>query len=140
MQDLTVFIANHMALSYSFAGLLILLLFIEFFRAKRNKVRINTAYAVQLINRQHANVVDIRPEDSYRGGHIIDATCISANELSQNQKKIERFKNKPLILVCGTGTDSQKIAASLAKQGYNIYAIAGGMRAWSDAGLPLVKN
>ncbi len=55
-------------------------------------------------------------------------------------KKLDRLKNKPLIVVCDNGVDSQKAAASLSKQGYTVFALAGGLRAWSGAELPLVKE
>jgi len=140
MQDLTLFIANHLALTYSLAVVLILLLIVESLRAKRNTTTVTTATAVQLINRDNAVVIDLRPQDAYRKGHILDAYALSAKEIQEGSKKIEKLKTKPIILVCSTGQESQKIAALLTKQGYTSYSLLGGMRSWMDADLPLIKE
>lgn len=140
MQNLSVFLSNHLALTYTLAGILLLLVIVEFLRLKRDNFRINVPKAIQLINRENATVLDIRSKDLFSKGHIIDSQQMTAKELQENPKRIERFKTKPLILVCSTGNESQKIAALLIKQGYNVYSLSGGIRAWVDADLPLVKD
>lgn len=140
MQDLEIFISTHWQLAYSFAAILTLLTIVEFLRARRTTTMVDTTRAVHLMNREHATVIDMRAADAFRQGHIIDAVAMSLNDLEQNAKKHEKLKNKPIILICSSDTEAQKTAASLAKQGYNSYALAGGMRAWKDAGLPLVKS
>jgi rhodanese-related sulfurtransferase len=107
---------------------------------KRNNFRITATQAVQLINRQNAAIIDIRATDSFRKGHIIDAVSLTSKEIMDGSKKIEKFKNKPVIIVCNAGIESQKIAALLLKQGYNAFSLSGGIRAWSEAELPLVKE
>ena len=133
MQDLFTFMTHHLALSYSLAIVLFLLAVVEFMRLKRNNFRINTTQAVHLINRQNAVIIDIRSNELFRKGHIIDAASVTAKEIMDGGKKIEKYKNKPVIIVCNSGMESQKIAASLLKRGYNAYSLSGGIRAWSDA-------
>lgn len=140
MQDLEIFISTHWQLAYGFAAVLTLLVIVELLRAKRATSMVDTARAVYLINREHATVIDTRPTEAFRQGRIIDAVTFSLDELQQNTKKLEKLKNKPIILVCNADAEAQKTAASLAKQGYNSYALAGGIRAWTEAGLPLVKS
>lgn len=140
MENFSVFIAKHMGLFYTFATTLIALMIIETIRSKRGRARLRPAEAVLLINKQNAVVIDIRNNDSFRKGHIVDALSLPVGELAQAGKKLEKFKNKPVIVVCGNGTDSQNAAANLAKQGYNAFILSGGIRAWSGAELPLVKE
>lgn len=140
MQDITLFISHHLELAYGFAILLVLLVIIEFFRLRRLNFRVAPAQAVQLINRDNAVVIDLRANETYRQGHIIDALCLTARELADNPKKIDKYRNKPIILVCATGVESQKTALILSKQGYQVYALTGGIRGWAGADLPLVKN
>jgi len=140
MQDFTVFIANHMGLFYGLGAILIALMFIEYLRNKRSNFHVGPSEAVQLINRHNAVVIDVRPNDTYNKGHIVDSVCIPAHELTDSPKKLGKYKGKPVILVCNTGMQTQKIAASLKKQGYTAFSLSGGMRAWSDAQLPLVKE
>lgn len=139
MQDLTTFIFNHLLLSYAFSGVLVLLMIVEFLRQKRNTFVIDTTRAVQLINHDNAVVIDIRVADSYAKGHIIDAVSITSSDLTTNTKKYEKYKLRPVIVVCNTGSESQKIAAFLLKQGYNAYSLSGGLRAWTGADMPLIK-
>ncbi|EKD71967.1 MAG: hypothetical protein ACD_46C00044G0004 [uncultured bacterium] len=137
MQDLGQFIAKHLALTYAFALVLILLMIVEFFRMRRNQVNINAAQAVQLINRQNAVIIDIRASELFAKGHIIDALSLSAADLN-NYKKIEKYKKRPIIIVCNSGIESQKVAAHLLKNGYNTFSL--GIRTWIDADLPLIKD
>lgn len=140
MQDFMTFLSNHLTLTYTLAATLLLLMVVEFLRLKRHNVSIDVPKAVQLINREQAVVIDIRPKDLYRKGHIIDAHSISAKEMQENTKKMDKFKTRPLILVCARGNESQKITILLRKQGYNAYSLSGGISAWITTELPLVKE
>lgn len=140
MQDLTNFIAAHMGLAYSFVAIVFLLCIVEILRAKRKTVSIDIPQAVHLINRENAVVVDIRGNESFKNGHILDALSMASKDLLQSPQKLEKYKKKPLILVCQAGNESQKIAAFLSKHGYNVYSLSGGLRAWSDASMPVVKQ
>lgn len=140
MDNITVFMTNHMGLFYILAITMTALMIVEFLRAKRGQARLEPAQAVLLINKENAVVIDIRNNETYRKGHIVDAVCMPAKELETTNKKLDKYKNKPMILVCNNGQDSQKAAASLAKNGYNAFVLSGGMRAWSSASLPTVKE
>ena len=49
-------------------------------------------------------------------------------------------KTKPLIVCCETGNRSASAAAALRKQGFErVFNLAGGMKAWQDAGFPIEK-
>ncbi|MBX3709847.1 MAG: rhodanese-like domain-containing protein [Gammaproteobacteria bacterium] len=140
MQDLTTFIIKHPLLSAAIIVILILITIIELIRAKRSTTNLNPAQVTQLINRENAVVIDIRQHDAYRNGHIIDAQSVVPREIQQNLKKLEKFKNRPIIVVSNANNESQKIAALLLKHGYNAYSLAGGIRAWIEAQMPLVKE
>lgn len=45
-------------------------------------------------------------------------------------------KDEEVVLYCGSGNSCTRIAQSLRAQGYRTVALAGGYRAWVDAGLP----
>ena len=140
MENMTVFIAHHMGLFYGFAAILIGLMLIEFLRSKRAQARVAPKDAVLLINKKNAAVIDIRANDHFRNGHIVDAVNAPLRDWPTAAKKIERFKSKPVIVVCDNGVESQKAAASLTQQGYTAFALSGGLRAWTSAELPLVKE
>ena len=140
MQDLTIFIFNHPFLSWGISIVLVLLILIELVRVKRNSFNISPSQATMMMNYEHAVIIDIRNKEQFRTGHIIEAHSITSKDLQDNRKKIERFKGKPLIIVCQAGVESQKIAALLLKEGYNAYSLAGGMNAWRTDELPVVKE
>jgi rhodanese-related sulfurtransferase len=140
MQDLVQFLSNHSYLTTAVIAVFVLVTLVELLRAKRNTSQLRPSEAVQMINRQNAIVIDARSQDQYRKGHIIDAQWITNQELTASNKKLAKYKSKPLIVVCHSGTESQKIAARLMKEGYNACALAGGMRSWYDAQLPVIKE
>ncbi len=140
MQELTTFFSHHLLLSLAAAAIFVLIVIIETIRAKRNVFNVTPTQAIQLINRENAVVLDIRPKDAYRLGHIIDAISFTTQEITGTSKKLEKFKIRPIIIVATVGSESQKIAALLLKRGYNAYSLTGGMRAWNEGQLPLIKE
>ena len=140
MQEFITFLTHHLALSAAFALVVILLVLIEFIRAKQRTNDATPQEVTQMINHNQAVIIDIRPPESYRLGHIINALSFSPQDLRENDKKLEKFKEKPLIIVCDIGIESQKIAALLYKHEYDAYSLTGGLRAWRAQDLPLVKE
>ncbi|RDI41696.1 rhodanese-like domain-containing protein [Aquicella lusitana] len=140
MQEIMTFISNHPVLSLSALIIFVLIVVIEFIRARQKALSLTPSQATQLINRENAVVIDVRANDLYRKGHIVGAVSLPAQEILETPKKVEKFRAKPIIVVCGAGVESQKVAALLQKQGYNAYSLTGGMRAWDSADMPVVKE
>lgn len=140
MQELTVFISHHPLLSAATLAVFILVMLTEFMRAKRNAFNISPAQVTHLINREHATIIDIRQNETYRKSHIIDAQSINPKDIIQNPKKLDKYRAKPIIIVANATQESQKIAALLLKHGYNAYSLNGGMRAWNEAQMPLIGD
>lgn len=139
MQDFFLFIQNHWILSTAFVVVVVLLVILEFIKLRSSASQLSPLQATQLINHQNAVVIDIRAHDVFSAGHIIGAHSIPANELTKN-KKIEKFKSQPLIIVCNTGQESARIAETLNQQGYNAKVLANGIRSWREADMPLIKG
>ena len=114
-----------------------------FFPLLRQRGKGNTGLsvkeAVNLVNRENAVFVDLRPAQSYREGSIPSARNLPADEFEQKAATLPR--NKPLILVCDTGRDSAKMAGVLrGKNTENVYTLAGGMGAWKADGMPVKQH
>ena len=108
-------------------------------RKGRGGKGLSTAEAIQLINQRQGVWVDVRPTEQFRAGHIAQARSLPAAEVEQKASSLP--KNKPLLLVCETGRDSNRIAARLRTQGFaEVSVLEGGMRAWSSAGLPVTQK
>lgn len=140
MQELSTFITRHPFLCGAALVLFVLLTIIELIRAKRKAADLTPSAVTHKINRENAVILDLRSQDLFKQGHIIDARTFASDALQKNPAVLDKFKTKPLILICNNGLESQKTAAFLIKSGYNAYSLAGGMRAWNDAQLPIIKD
>ena len=96
--------------------------------------------AVQLINRERAVVVDVREPEEFAAGHVTGAKNVPLNQLEQKLQTTVKNKSLPLLLVCATGARAQRAVATAKKLGYEqAQAVAGGLKSWKDANLPLEK-
>ena len=114
-----------------------------FFKSATQKYRVITnPEAVRLMNDEEAVVIDLRPIDEFRRGHIINSVNLLPTEIkNQNVGKIEHYKGNPVIIVDINGVSSSTSAALLTKQGFEkVYVLKDGLTAWSGANLPLVKK
>ena len=101
---------------------------------------VNTLEATQLINRQDALVLDVRNAEEFRQGHILNARNIPMSQLDTRHSDIARYKEKPVIVACESGSRSGAAAAVLRKQGFaQVFNLSGGIAAWQQAGLPVEK-
>lgn len=102
---------------------------------------VSASEAVILINRSHAVVLDVRDDAEFAAGHIADAKHIPLAQLPDRLKELTRFKDKPVLVYCESGARSAKAAAILAKNEFKqVQQLQGGIKAWQDAKLPLVKG
>lgn len=99
--------------------------------------------AVAKINREKAVVVDVREPEEYVKGHITNAKNIPLSQLDERLPQVAKNKAVPVILVCDKGARAVRAVraeAQAKKLGFEkAQALAGGMKAWRDAGLPVDK-
>ena len=92
------------------------------------------------INRRKAYVLDLRPEEVFKVGRLPGAKSISATEITAAIEKLKLDRKLPVVLVCETGAQSHKAVAEVQKLGFvEVGSLDGGVQAWKDAALPLVK-
>ena len=116
------------------------LIFSELRRKASGMIAVDPVAAVQLINNDGI-VLDLRSNEAYSRGHIVNAKSIPFDELDAHKNKINAFKNKPIVAVCEAGTTSTKAVATLRNAGFeSVYGLKGGMNAWNEAGLPVVTG
>ncbi len=96
--------------------------------------------ATHLINREDALVIDVREAAEYGTGHVLGAKNIPLARVAAAGADLAKRKERPVIVYCETGNRSASAAAMLRKQGFaRVFNLAGGMKAWQDAGLPVEK-
>jgi rhodanese-related sulfurtransferase len=97
--------------------------------------------ATLLINREDAIIVDVRESAEWSAGHIPNARHIALGHLSSHLSEIDKFKDKPIILVCASGNRSGSGCGMLKKAGFQqVYNLSGGVGAWNGAGLPMTRK
>ncbi|WP_367606451.1 rhodanese-like domain-containing protein [Legionella sp. W05-934-2] len=139
MTQLVEFIAHHWPLVGGLVVVLILIWINEMLTAKQQAQSISPQSLVNLMNHDEVKIFDLRQKEVFNKGHIIDAVKVNAEEF--NQPHLEKLKNTHTILVCDNGLQSAPLGSKLKKQGFNqVKVLQGGIKAWTDAGLPLVKD
>jgi len=95
----------------------------------------------QLMNREDANVVDIRePREVSGGTKIIGAVHVPYSQLKDRIDTLALDKSKPLVVYCARGQRSAMAGGTLKAAGFTqLYNLNGGFKAWSEAGLPVEK-
>ncbi|RMX06688.1 rhodanese-like domain-containing protein [Corticibacter populi] len=102
---------------------------------------VTPAQAVQKINRDKAVVVDVRGTDEFAAGHIKGAKSVPVDQVEQQLPSAVKNKATALLLVCASGTRAKRAVAVAKKLGYeNAQTVVGGMKAWKEAGLPVVAG
>ena len=96
--------------------------------------------AVQLINRDKAVVIDVSEAEEFATGHVGGAKNLPLNQLEDMLPAAVKNKALPLILVCPTGARANRAVAMAKKLGYEqAQCLAGGLKSWKEANLPLEK-
>lgn len=135
------FVGNHWLLSTLFV-LIILLLVFDSMRGRLlgfNEVKPDDA--VRLINRDDAIVIDVRDDNEYQSGHIINAIHIPLPLLDNRITQLSDAKDNPLLVYCRTGNRSAQAASQLMKLGFSkVHKLSGGISAWQSANLPVSKR
>ena len=103
------------------------------------KTRVKEVSVTEAAKQQAAGAVliDVRERDEFAKGHVRGATPLSKGVVELRIEETVPDINKEVILYCGGGSRSALAADNLQKMGYtNVASMAGGFKAWKDAGLP----
>ncbi|RTZ71511.1 MAG: rhodanese-like domain-containing protein [Gammaproteobacteria bacterium] len=140
MEQLTEFVTNHLLLVLTFVGLAGALIWNVFFDPV-NKNAVTPLQSTALINHEDAVVVDVRSIAEFNKGHIVNAINIPLNGLGKQLQQLEKYKERPIIIACKSGSRSGMAAKMLMKKGFEkVHNLRGGMMAWTSAGLPVKSN
>ncbi len=102
---------------------------------------VDPGQATLLINREDAQILDVREASEFASGHLPEARNIPVDKLADRIGELEKFKDKPIIVCCASGMRSGKACGELKKQGFaRLYNLAGGVDAWVGAGYPIKKG
>lgn len=96
--------------------------------------------AVMLMSRKSALVLDVREPDEFAQGHLQGARNVPLSQLSARLKELEKFRDKPVLVVCERGRRANTAAKLLKAQNFTtLNVLKGGMQAWIEAKMPSSK-
>ena len=73
-------------------------------------------------------------------GHVIGAKNVPLGDLEAKLAQVVKNKATPVVMVCQVGARSARAAATAQKLGYeNVQSLAGGLKAWQAANMPIEK-
>ena len=102
---------------------------------------LSAAAAVQRINREKAVVIDVCQPEEFAAGHVVGAKSIPLAELEARLPGAVKNKATPLVLVCASGVRARRAVAIARKLGYEkAEVLAGGMKSWREANLPVERS
>ncbi|WP_028116611.1 rhodanese-like domain-containing protein [Ferrimonas senticii] len=142
MQEFIDFVMRNALMSGIWLALLVMVV-ISSVQQKLNKVKsVDHAAATTLINRENAQVIDVRSKEEFKKGHIVGANLLPLAEIKNNQlAAVEKYKNSPIIVVCNNGISSNQAAKMLVQAGFEqVHSLKGGMAEWHSANLPTARS
>jgi rhodanese-related sulfurtransferase len=96
--------------------------------------------AMQLINHKNALMLDVREQSEYAAGHVLNSKLIPLGKLKERIGELEKYRERPIVVICRSGQRSASACGLLGKQGFTqVYNLNGGITAWQKASLPLEK-
>ncbi len=99
---------------------------------------VGTLNVTQLMNHEHAVLLDVREPADFKGGKLPGAVHIPLSQLGQRAGELAKLTSRPVVAYCALGRRSPSAAGMLSKLGFaSIYSLRGGLKAWKDAGLPV---
>ena len=86
-------------------------------------------------------LVDVREDHEFALDHARGARHIGRGVLERDVETLVPAKDTPIVVYCGGGYRSALAADNLLRMGYtNVISMAGGIRAWREAGYPVDKG
>lgn len=104
--------------------------------AKTRVREIDVSAALERIS-AGAKLIDVREDNEWERGHARDAEHMGRGIIERDIETAVPDHDAELILYCGGGYRSALAADNLQRMGYtNVHSLAGGWKAWKDAGAP----
>lgn len=86
-------------------------------------------------------LVDTREESEWNASHAAGAVHMGKGVIERDIEAGVPDAGTKLVLYCGGGYRSALAADALQKMGYrNVLSLAGGWRAWNEAGMPVERD
>lgn len=92
--------------------------------------------ATGLVDGSGAILLDVREDNEWSAGHAPGAVHVRLGDLDPRSFDT----TSPVVAVCRSGNRSGSAAKKLAAAGVTVYNLVGGMKAWREAGRPVIRD
>lgn len=141
LERLSDFFAGNLLLSLAFLGVTLALVVTELNRLRRKYQAIGPARLTELVNREQALVIDLRPQAEFEKGHIASSRNLPSSQFDPENKVLAKARELPVVLVCQRGQTAGPAAERLVRAGFaQVHVLEGGIAAWQQADLPLARG
>lgn len=135
------FVLHHPYLFVALLGILVALVAGELRRRLLGPTELSPIAATQLLNHEDAVLLDVRETAEYKEGVLPGSLQIPLASLKDKIATLEKYRDRPIIVVCRSGHRSAVAVRQLKQQGYpTVYNLGGGLQAWRNANLPVSKK
>lgn len=140
MTEFSQFVMDHWQLFGAWVIVAILLLTVQIRIMAHGPKSVTPQILTNYVNREDAVVVDIRGQGDFNKGHIQGAINIPMSKVKDSVQDLEKYKGRPIILVCANGIQVGGACEVLRKAGIEqLHKLTGGMASWTGDNLPVVK-
>jgi len=141
MGQLFEFVGNHLFLFFALFAVSGALVWNTFQSQITGVAAINCFEVTKLLNHEDAVLIDVREENEFTQGHILNSINMPLSSLSDKMSRLEKHRDQPIIAICLSGQRSAQACGKLKKQGFEkVYNLSGGIMAWQTASLPLTRG
>ena len=138
MDRLIEFSLNHWDMVLALLATVAMLIFTE---RRKAAPSVTPQQATVMGNDDDTLMLDIRSAADFKTGRVLNSTNIPFAELGKRLGDLQKYRDKPVILICKTGQTAGSAANMLRKDGYTkVYRMTGGMVEWTNQGLPLARK
>ena len=142
MEQLSEFILNNLILFAAQLGVMVMLIKAELDHQANKGTLVTPPMAIRLMNNHDdALIIDLRTVADYKGGHIKGAKNSPLNDFAKDVETYSNDKDKQVLVYCNSGNTATRAIKLLKNAGFEkINNLDGGIAAWKEANMPLVKK
>jgi rhodanese-related sulfurtransferase len=140
MDRLIDYFTNHPFLAGGLVLMVLVVVAYEMRRLGQGSTAVAPNDAIRMMN-EGAVLVDLRPANQFKDGHIAGARNVPGDQIAGDAKALEKLAGKTLIMCCDTGSTAAAAVRTLGRAGFKkVFSLRGGLAAWRQDNLPVVKG
>lgn len=123
------------------AALAALLVLVYEIRIRRDSFAAISPQDLIRLQNQGALVLDIRKPEDHAAGHIAGSRQMDSHELVKASDSLKKYKEKPVVIYCYSGSTGASAARVLNGQGFTqVFNLRGGIGGWQSENLPVARG